>query len=72
MSNRTKRGHIQKDQVLEKLGVGRSGAVQVCTEAKINSDEYRAAGAVMTAIDDLAGELTGNRSVLWEEVRTAR
>ena len=62
MIQRTRRGTIKKSEVLTKLEVGRRGAVQVCTEAKINSDEYRRAGAVLTTIDDLTEELTGDRS----------
>lgn len=62
MSRRTKRGFIEKDQVLEKVAVGRQGAIQVRIEAKINSDEYRAAGDVIDAIDKLAGTLTGDES----------
>lgn len=60
MSGRTRRGFVSKDQVLEKLSIGRQGAIQVCTEAKINSPEYRAATDVTAAIDRLAGALTGD------------
>ncbi len=60
MTRRTQRGHINKQQVLKKLQAGRQGAIQVHTEAKINSDEYRAATTVTIAIDDLAERLTGD------------
>ncbi|MGR3760644.1 hypothetical protein ACUXV3_11015 [Roseobacteraceae bacterium NS-SX3] len=60
MSRRTKRGFIKKDEVLEKLSVGRRGAIQVETEAKIGSPEYRAAARVIADIDDLAEALTGD------------
>lgn len=62
MVRRPKRGHINKDEVLEKLEAGRSGAIQVCTEAKIYSDEYEAADKVTEAIDGLAEKLTGDDS----------
>jgi hypothetical protein len=55
-----RRGHISKKEVLEQLGVGRRGALQVCREAKVNSVEYRAAEDVSAAIDDLAEILTGD------------
>jgi hypothetical protein len=32
-----RRGHISKKEVLEQLGEGRRGALQVCREAKVNS-----------------------------------
>ena len=62
MTRRTTRGVIKKSEVLAKLEVGRRGAVQVRTEAKINSDEYQGAGTVMDAIDNMAEKLTGDRS----------
>lgn len=61
MSGRTRRGFVQVDQALEKLSAGRSGAIQVQTQAKISSPEYRAAGKVLEAIDELAGALTGDK-----------
>ena len=60
MTQRTKRGNIKTPVVLEKLREGRRGAIQVRTEAKINSPAYIAAGTVLDAIDQLASELTGN------------
>lgn len=62
MSRRSGRGHIKTDQILEKLALGRDGAVQLARETKIGSMEYRSAGHVMEAIDDLAEKLTGDRS----------
>ncbi|MEM9128321.1 MAG: hypothetical protein AAGA97_01190 [Pseudomonadota bacterium] len=59
MSGRTKRGHLKKDQILEKLAVGRSGSIQTQTEAKINSPDYRAAMDLTDSIDRLAEVLTG-------------
>lgn len=60
MVRRPRRGHIKVADVLEKLRIGRAGAVQVCREAKINSDEYRAATAATQSINDLAEQLTGD------------
>ncbi|MEM9573857.1 MAG: hypothetical protein AAF870_01365 [Pseudomonadota bacterium] len=62
MTKRSQRGYIKKEQVLKKLQTGRQGAIQVHAEAKINSDEYRAATVVAGAIDDLAEQLTGDET----------
>jgi hypothetical protein len=62
MTKRTQRGHVNKEQVLKKLQAGRHGAIQVRAEAKINSEEYRAATAVTGAIDELAEQLTGEKT----------
>ena len=62
VSGRTRRGFVKKYQVLEKLAVGRQGAIQVRTEAKINSAEYRVAGDVLDTIDRLTGALTGDEA----------
>lgn len=59
MSGRTKRGHLKRDQTLEKPAVGRSGAIQTQKEAKINSPEYRAAIDLTESIDRLADTITG-------------
>ncbi len=61
MSRRTQRGFVQVDKALEKLGTGRGGAIQVQTQARISSPEYRAAGKVIEAVDELAAALTGDR-----------
>lgn len=55
-----RRGYVKKHEVLDKLVIGRRGAVQVRTEAKINSPAYQSAGAVIEAIDQLAEQLTGD------------
>ena len=65
MTRRTGRGVINTKAVLLSLKEGRSGAIRVCREAKINSPEYKAAQAVTEAIDDLAEKLTGNREFFW-------
>lgn len=60
MGERTKRGVVKMAKALEKLAVGRDGAIQVCREAKINTPEFKAANHVVDSIDDLAASLTGN------------
>jgi len=62
MSRKSGRGHIQADSVLGRLSEGREGAVDVMRQAKIGSAEYRSAGFVLDAIDDLALKLTGDRT----------
>lgn len=63
MSRRSGRGNVETEAVLEKLGQGRAGAVQVLREAKIGSKPYREAGNVCEAIDDLAEVLTGDKAL---------
>ncbi|MBG6161506.1 hypothetical protein IWQ54_001156 [Labrenzia sp. EL_195] len=62
MTRRSGRGTIKKEPTLEKLGNGRAGAVDVMRQAKIGSPEYKSAGYVADAIDDLAEKLTGDRT----------
>lgn len=62
MTRRSGRRTINKDPALEQLGSGRAGAVQVMRQAKIGSPEYKSAGYVADAIDDLAEKLTGDRT----------
>ena len=59
------RGFIPKDVVLDKLAVGRASMVLVCTNAKINSPEYRAASEAKEALDRLAELLTGDPEYFW-------
>lgn len=66
MPQRHKRGFIKKKEVLEKLRRGRDGAIQVCIEARISSDEYRAAGRVVESIDELGETLTGDETLFHE------
>ena len=66
MVRRSKRGSIKTDEVLGKLKEGRSGAIQVCREAKVFGPEYRAALAVTDSIDGLAEALTGDRKIFIE------
>ncbi|QFT69285.1 hypothetical protein FIU93_21035 [Labrenzia sp. THAF35] len=62
MSRRSGRGFINTQEVLEKLCVGRAGAVQVMRSAKIGSPIYRTAMHLSEAIDDMAEKLTGDRT----------
>ncbi len=43
----------------------RDAMVRIATRYRINGPEYRTAQAVMDALDDLAGALTGDRRALW-------
>ncbi|SCZ73427.1 hypothetical protein SAMN04488118_11721 [Epibacterium ulvae] len=72
MSQRTRRGFVKTDEVLAKLEVGRRGAIQVSTEAKIASPEYRAAQSLTNAIDNLAEILTGDPSYFHLKPATSR
>ncbi|MEM8651806.1 MAG: hypothetical protein AAGF54_14830 [Pseudomonadota bacterium] len=60
MTQRNKRGFINKEQALRNLQVGRDAAIKIRTEAKISSREYRIAGELIIHIDALAKELTGD------------
>ena len=62
-----RRGYIKKDKALLNLKTGRNAAIQVCREAKIKSEEYRAAIKIADAIDDLVELLTGDKSYFHEK-----
>lgn len=62
-ARRSQRGHVEVDIVMKYLEVGRNAAIKVRREAKIGSERYRAAGLVADAIDELAEELVGDRTV---------
>ena len=64
---RGRRGHVNVAQVLEKLGRGRNGLIQISREAVINSPEYKAADKAVIATDDVVEELTGNRKFFHEK-----
>lgn len=64
---RSRRGYIKKDTALLNLRTGRSAAIQVCREAKIKSEEYRAAIKIVDAIDELVELLTGDKSYFHEK-----
>ena len=71
MIQRTKRGYIDKNLVVPLLKEGRLGAIQVKTQAKIGSDEYRTAERVLVALEELAEALTGNSRYFQERLATA-
>ena len=58
--------------VLQNLRAGRSGAISVCMSARINSNEYAAAGNVVEAVDDLVACLTGNHSFMHASAHRTR
>lgn len=60
-----RRGHIDIQKALDGLRKGRESAIQVCSTARIGSPAYKLAGAAQEAIDDLVGDLTGDREYLW-------
>lgn len=63
-----RRSSFELNPTLEKLREGRKGASAVCAGSKIGSDQYLAANAVLKALDDLAGALTGDDEALWTEL----
>ena len=64
---RSRRGTLQQSAVLKQLQVGRGGAIQVMREAKIKSDEYRAARDLTDTIDVLVEKLTGDKTYFHEK-----
>lgn len=71
MIQRTKRGYINKDLVLPLLRDGRRGAIQVKTQAKIASDEYRATERMLLALEELTEVLTGDPRYFNDKLATA-
>ncbi len=70
MTRRSGRGYFNKIDVLEKLKTGRDGAVLVCSKTAPGTPEYKKAAYVLEAVDDLAGELTGDRELFWTGAAT--
>lgn len=64
MARRTKRMKQpwQPERHLQELGKARASLCQMQGEIVINSDLYRAARKCIEAIDDVAEQLTGDRS----------
>ncbi len=52
-------------EALAALESCRRAMVAVCAKAPVGSQVYRAADAVLTAIDDMAGAITGDRERFW-------
>jgi hypothetical protein len=60
-----RRSPFRTPDALEKLRVGRDGAIMVCAGSKPFGDTYNKARALKEAIDDLAEDLTGDRELFW-------
>ena len=59
-----RRSSIDIHTTLSNLRAGRTGAISVCMSARINSNEYIAAGTVVDAVDELVAHLTGDDKLL--------
>ena len=59
-----RRSSIDIHTTLSNLKAGRTGALSVCMSARINSQEYVAAGEVVDAVDQLVAQLTGDNKRL--------
>ena len=57
--------HDRRERLLAAMREARREATGACGEALIGGSQYRALEALMRAIDDVAGELTGNRELFW-------
>ncbi len=53
------------DDKLADMAKARKSMITIQTEVKINSNLYKAAGKAIEAIDEVAGELTGEEHPLW-------
>ncbi|MCY6380541.1 hypothetical protein [Hoeflea prorocentri] len=60
-----RRSAFCKEEVLDKLRVGRDGAMMVCAGAQPFKDRYNKANAILRSIDDLTEDLTGDREYFW-------
>ncbi|CEJ15938.1 hypothetical protein BN1110_06288 [bacterium YEK0313] len=57
--------HDRRERLLAAMREARREATGACGEALIGGPEYRALEALLRAIDDVAGELTGDREMFW-------
>ncbi len=64
---RGRRSSFQIPDVLEKLEVGRKGAIEIMSGSPPFHVRYNKALAVIEAIDDLVEDLTGDRERLWSK-----
>jgi hypothetical protein len=48
--------------LLESMGEARDWITRLCAAVSPSSDRYRRCSAVLRALDDLAGDLTGDRT----------
>ena len=55
----------QRDALLAALKHCRDAVIESHRQLDPRSETYRLGGEVMEAIDDLAGELTGDRKIFW-------
>ncbi len=55
----------QRDALLTALKYCRDAIIESHRQLDPRSETYRLGGEVMGAIDDLTGELTGNRKIFW-------
>jgi len=63
--SRGRRTHYIKTDALKLLEQGRNGAAKVQGGEPPFHDRYNKAEAVMSAIDDLVEDLTGDRELFW-------
>lgn len=49
-----------RDAVLDKIKVGRDGAILICMQSVVTGKDYQAARELVEATDKLAGRLTGD------------
>lgn len=66
MSKGRRSSYVLPD-TLEKLRIGRDGAVAVLAGTQPFNDRYKKAAAITQAIDDLVEDLTGNRELFWAQ-----
>lgn len=67
MARRTQRhfSEIDRQALLDAVGACREAAITACTKAPVFGPEYVAASTLQSALDDMAGFLTGNREHFW-------
>jgi hypothetical protein len=61
---------IERDALIEALRVCRKAVIESHRHLHPWSPTYRAGEPVLKAIDDLAGELTGDRKMFWAKSST--
>jgi hypothetical protein len=68
MSRRSQRSEVPSDKgpVLESLGACRQAMIGVQAKVRINGPVYKAASAILTAIDGMAAALTGSAEYFWD------
>lgn len=63
-TQRRKDGELfaNRDAVLDKIKVGRDGAILICMQSVVTGKDHQAARELIDAIDKLAGRLTGDET----------